>query len=74
MADNLCPDLAKARFYSVLTNGSTGISTKEQIPVFFLYFDPKPAGNPDRVSIKMAFLAISELNVKKEEQGPTTLH
>ena len=66
IGDNLCSDLAKARFYSVLTDGSTDISTKEQESVFVLYFDPKPSENPDRVSIKMAFLAINELNAKDD--------
>ena len=67
--DNLCSDLAKARFYSVLTDGSTDISTNEQEPVFVLYFDPKPSENPDRVCIKMAFLAIDELNAKDGGAG-----
>ena len=42
IGDNLCSDLAKARFYNVLTDGSTDITTKEQESVFILYFDPKP--------------------------------
>ena len=69
IGDNLCSDLAKARFYSVLTDGSTDISTKEQESVFVLYFDPKPSETPDRVSIKMAFLAINELHAKDGGAG-----
>ena len=41
ISDNLSSDLAKTRFYSVLIDGSTDISTKDQESVFVLYFDPK---------------------------------
>ena len=69
--DNLCSDLAKARFYSVLTDGSTDISTKEQESVFRFVFLIQ---NPLKILIvlvsKWLFLLSTNLMQKTVEQGP----
>ena len=52
--------LAKARFYIVLTNGSTDSVTSENEAVFVVHFDPNPPGC-DRVKVVVSFLKFSFL-------------
>ena len=54
-------DLAKAKFYSVLCNGSTNNSVKEIEVIYALYFDPVPHGS-DSIEVKIAFLEMNYLN------------
>ena len=54
-------DLAKAKFYSVLCNGSTDNSAKENEVIYALYFDPVPRGS-DSLEVKIAFLEMNYLN------------
>ena len=54
-------DLAKAKFYSVLCNGSTDNSVKENEVIYALYFDPVPRGS-DSIEVKIAFLEMNYLN------------
>ena len=54
-------DLAEAKFYSVLCNGSTDNSVKENEVLHALYFDPVPCGS-DSVEVKIAFLEMNDLN------------
>ena len=57
---NLSADLANAIFFSVLCDGTTDASVKEQEAVYVLYFDPEPKGT-DSVEVKLAFLSLKEL-------------
>ena len=50
IAEELKQKLAKARFYSVLTDGSTDSATSENETVFVVHFDPDPPGC-DRVKV-----------------------
>ena len=54
-------DLAKAKFYSVLCDGSTDNSVKENEVIYALYFDPVPRGS-DSIEVKIAFLEMNYLN------------
>ena len=54
-------DLAKAKFYSVLCDGSTDNSVKENEVIYALYFDPVPRGS-DSVEVKIGFLEMNYLN------------
>ena len=54
-------DLAKAKFYSVLCDGSTDNSVKENEVIYASYFDPVPYGS-DSVEVKIAFLEMNDLN------------
>ena len=54
-------DLAKATFYSVLWDGSTDNSVKENEAIYALYFDPVPRGSVS-VEVKIAFLEMNYLN------------
>ena len=59
--NNLTLDLTKAKFYSVLYDGSTDNSVKENEVIYALYFDPVPPGS-DSVEVKIAFLEMNYLN------------
>ena len=65
--NNLVKDLARANFYSVLSDGSTDSSVREQECTFVLYFDPKPMEEEakDKVKIRMGFLGLKNLTAGK---------
>ena len=56
IAEELKQKLAKAHFYSVLTDGSTDSATSENEAVFVVHFDPDPPGC-DRVKV-VSFLML----------------
>ena len=60
IAEELKRKLAKALFYSVLTDGSTDSATSENEAVFVVHFDPDPPGC-DRVKVVVSFLKLSFL-------------
>ena len=60
IAEELKQKLAKARFYSVLTDGSTDSATSENEAVFVVHFDPDPPGC-DRVKVVVSFLKLNFL-------------
>ena len=53
LKSNLCKDIAKAKFYSVLCNGSTAAVMEEEA-IYILYFDPEPTSK-DCVEVKLGF-------------------
>ena len=60
LKDQLNKDLAKAKFFSVLSAGSTdSLITKNKI-VHCLYFDPSPIGS-DSVEVKFSYLSLKFL-------------
>ncbi|KAK6188185.1 hypothetical protein SNE40_004419 [Patella caerulea] len=59
LADKLKKDLCSAKFYSVLTDGSTDSYTIEKEVIYVLYFDP--ISNPDRVDVKLTFLYVKDI-------------
>ena len=63
IAQQLNEDFTKAKFYSVLTDGSTDKSVTEKEVLYVLYFDPHSNSNPDEVEVKLSFLCLK--NVKK---------
>ena len=62
IGDTLNKDLAQAKYFSALSEGSTDSTSKEQECVFALHFDPKLSDKEDRVEVKMSFLGLKELN------------
>ena len=60
-SNNDLSDLAKAKFYSVLCDGSTANSVKENEVIYTLYFDPVPLGS-DSIEVKIAFFEMNYLN------------
>ena len=65
--DNVSKKLKNSNFYSILFDGSTDNSVKEQEGFFVLTFDPKPDGKPDKVEAKMNFFGIK--NTKASDGG-----
>lgn len=61
LKQQLSLDLAKATFFSVLCDGSTDTSVKENEVIYVLYFDPVPAGS-DSVQVKLGFLSVKHLS------------
>jgi hypothetical protein len=59
LANKLANDLKEAKFYSVLTDGSTDRSVTEKELVYVLYFDPKTIG--EKVGLKLAFLSLKDV-------------
>ena len=45
LKDQLNRDFAKAKFFSVLSDGSTDSSLTENEIIYCLYFDPSPIGS-----------------------------
>ena len=60
IAEKLKQKLAKAHFYSVLTDGSTDSAMSENEAVFVVHFDPDPPGC-DRVEVVVSFLKLNFL-------------
>ena len=58
IGDTLNKDLARAKYFSVPSDGSTDSTSQEQECVFALHFDPKPSDKEDRVEVKMSFLGL----------------
>lgn len=59
----LSKDIAKAKFYSILFDGTTDSSVTEQEAIFVLYFDPngEPAdniSNEPEIAVKMRYLSL----------------
>ena len=63
IASQLKEDLTKAKFYSVLTDGSTDSSITEKEVVYVLYFNPH--SKSDEVEVKLSFLYLKD--VKKAD-------
>ncbi|XP_064644698.1 E3 SUMO-protein ligase KIAA1586-like [Lineus longissimus] len=61
LAETLKNDLVKAKFYSVLCDGSTDCTITEKEVVYVLYFDP--VGDPDKVQVKLTFLYLKDVGV-----------
>ena len=59
IAEELKQKLAKAHFYSVLTDGSTDLATSENEAVFVVHFDPDPPGCG--VKVVVSFLKLNFL-------------
>ena len=65
--EKLAKDLMNANFYSVLSDGSTDCTVREQECTFALYFDPRPMeeDKKDKVMIQMGFLGLKHLTSDK---------
>ncbi|XP_041376382.1 zinc finger protein 862-like [Gigantopelta aegis] len=59
IASKLHDDLSKAKFYSVLTDGSTDKSVTEKEVVYVLYFDPYSKN--DEIEVKLSFLYLKDV-------------
>jgi hypothetical protein len=70
IAQQLNEDLTKAKFYSILTDGSTDKSVTEKEVVYVLYFDPHPKSNPNEVEVKLSFLCLKDVK-KADAEGIT---
>ncbi|CAB3979843.1 zinc finger 862-like [Paramuricea clavata] len=71
IAHQLNEDLTKAKFYSVLTDGSTDNSVTEKEVVYVLYFDPHSKSNPEEVEVKLSFLCLKDVK-KADAEGITS--
>ena len=58
--NRLIKDLLKAKFFSILCDGSTDNAVVENEVTYALYFDPAPA-NSDSVQVKLTFLGMNSL-------------
>ena len=58
--DQLNKDLAKAKFFSVLSDGTTNSLITENKIIHCLYFDPSPIGS-DSVEVKCSYLSLKFL-------------
>ncbi len=63
LSKTLTNDLKEAKFYSVLTDGTTDCSVTEKELVYVLYFNPKQTG--ENIGVKLAFLCLKD--VKKAD-------
>lgn len=61
LAENLKSDLMKAKFYSVLVDGSTDNTITEKEVVYVLYFDPD--SDSEKVQVKLSFLYLKDVGV-----------
>lgn len=66
LQQQLNKDLSKAKFFSVLCDGSTDSAVLENEIVYVLYFDPEPA-NSDSVEVKTSFLKVNYLDHQHAE-------
>lgn len=69
---NLNVDLANAKFFSVLCDGSTDSAVIEEEVIYALYFDPSPA-NSDSVQIKTSFLHMHQMRHQNADGIASTL-
>ena len=69
IASQLRSDLAKAKFYSVLTDSSTDSAVTEKEVVYVLHFDPY--SNEEEVEVKLSFLYLKDVP-KADVQGIKT--
>jgi hypothetical protein len=69
IASQLQADLAKVKFYSVLSDGSTDNSITEKEVIYVLYFDPY--SKDDEVEVKLTFLYLKDVP-KADAQGIKT--
>ncbi|XP_057317246.1 E3 SUMO-protein ligase KIAA1586-like [Hydractinia symbiolongicarpus] len=60
MKQQLNADLAKAKFFSVLCDGSTDNAVVENEVIYALHFDPTPV-NSNCVEVKVSFLSMTHL-------------
>ena len=60
-----------ANFFSILCDGATDASTKDQECFYVLWFDPQPMekGKRDKVAVNLSFLGIQ--NTKARDGGST---
>ena len=65
-------DLAKAKFYSLLCDGSTDKAVIENEVIYALHFDPTPI-NSDSVEIKMSFIHMHQIKNQNAEGIATAL-
>lgn len=66
MKHQLNKDIAKAKFFSVLCDGSTDSAVIENEVVYALHFDPEPTGS-NSVEVKVSFLQINYLKNQTAE-------
>ena len=67
LQNNLSAKVQNANFYSILFDGSTDESVKEQEGFYVLLFDPQPDGKRDTVEVKMNYFGIQ--SAKASEGG-----
>ena len=60
LKSKLTEKLCRAKFFSVLSDGSMDIVCRENEVIYCLYFDPLPPGS-DRVKVKLSFLSVKHL-------------
>lgn len=66
-------DLAKAKFFSVLCDGSTDSAVIEEEVIYALHFDPSPL-NSDSVQVKTSFLHMHQMRHQNADGIANTLN
>ena len=61
LSNNLKKTLEQSEFFSILTDGSTDVSTIEKEAIFAITFDSSPRGT-DKIGIKLSYLLLEDLH------------
>ena len=72
LKQNLNTDLAKAKFFSVLRDGSTDSAVIKNEVIYALHFDPTPS-NSDSVEVQMSFLHMHQTRHQNADGIAATL-